>query len=377
MDSVLVVGGSVSGLFTAKFVLEKSNLNVCLVECKKNFGENITCAGGISSHMLKKAGLTIPDEFIASKVKTVHFYSPSFNVAELSFKNEYGLVLYRDRWEKALGEEVKNLGAKIHFGADGFTVLSLAWKKHPSLYSFIIGCDGISGATRRFLGLKPPPQDDIHISIQALCKSRKVSDDAINLFFGLSIAEKGYGWAFPVGGSEFRVGLGVPLSLSDRLVDSFNRLTSAIDAKILEKPRGKLIPTAKPMESLVFGNVLLVGDAGLQTDPCSGGGIGPAVIGAKCAAEAVVKGKHKLYDKLWKKHLYRRNKVRYALKQILYEVDDVEFEELINILKKFKPISEKIDIALLHLIANLTIKNLNFITKHKVLRKLSESLFLR
>lgn len=357
---IAIVGGSIAGLHAAKYMLDRGLHGIELFEKKSCFGERIICAGGIASYMIRKTGINIPKDFIASKVSRVVFYSPSFDYADLKLEKEYGYVLWRDKWEKWLGDEI-SADCKVYFKSP-----------NPILkgYDFIVGCDGLTGVTRTLLGLKPPSVNDIHIAIQAVASTRRVPDDAISMFFGTAVAEKGYAWAFPIGGSEFRIGLGVPLSLSRKLISSFNYLVSRLDAKLLDKPMVKMIPTAPPQESLVYGNFILVGDAGLQTDPATGGGIGNAIIGAMCAAEAISKGKIQLYDRLWRARLYRRNKFRYGLKQVLYELDNSDFEKLIDLLKDFKPISESIGAALFHLIIELALKEPKFIIKHKILRRL-------
>jgi flavin-dependent dehydrogenase len=116
--------------------------------------------------------------------------------------------------------------------------------------------------------------------------------------------------------------------------------------------------------------IALVGDSGLMCDPATGGGMAPAILGARCLAEALDRGNLKFYDKLWKNELYRRNRQRYKLKQILCEMSDGEWSSLIDVLKDFKPASESLGTALIHLLVELAFRNPRFFTRHKVLRRL-------
>jgi flavin-dependent dehydrogenase len=370
---VAILGGSVSGLHVAKFLLSSgTDCEVSLVERKKAIGQNIICAGGLASYMVKKLKLEISEEFIASKVRKVRFYSPTLDYAELQMEKEYGLILWRDRWEKWLGQQVEELGAKIHLKVRN----PLEMLKEADI---VVGADGLTGISRKLADKPFPSSDDVHIAIQAVGKTNFCDEEAISMFFGSQIAPQGYAWSFPLPSSEFRIGLGIPLHRGAMLNQYFKTLVTSIEAEITEKPKVKLIPTAHPEKNLV-GNIIprgmmgkpiaLVGDAGLQTDPATGGGMAPAILGAKCLAEALDRGDLKLYDRLWKGELYRRNRQRYKLKQILCEMSDGEWSSLISELKNFKPFAESIGWALFHLIIHLAIKNSNFLVRHKVLRRL-------
>jgi flavin-dependent dehydrogenase len=242
-----------------------------------------------------------------------------------------------------------------------------------------VGADGLTGISRRLAGKSFPSRDDVHIAIQAVGKAKVADEEAISLYFGSQIAPQGYAWTFPIGGSEFRIGLGIPLTQSSRLTQYFKTLVTSIEAEITEKPKTKLIPTTPPEKTLISNIVnrftmlkpiALVGDAACMTDPTTGGGIAPAILGAKCLAEALDKGDLKFYDRLWKGELYRRNRQRYKLKEILCEMGDGEFEMLVGVLKDFKPVSESLGVALTHLLIELAFRHPKFFTRHKVLRRL-------
>jgi len=364
---VAVVGGSVAGLSAANFLLSSGlDCEVSIIERKKAFGDKIVCAGGIASFMIKKLQLQVPDEFIARKVQRVRFYSPNLDYADLELHKEYGLILWRDRWEKWLGQQVEELGANVHLNIkDSAEMLKDA--------DVIVGADGLTGVSRRLVGKPFPSSGDVHMGIQAVGKTKFTDEEAISLFFGRWIPE-GYGWLFPLQGGEFRIGLGVPLTYASNLQRYFDTFVTSVEAELSEKPKVKMIPTAPPEKTLVgdaMGKpIAFVGDAGLMCDPATGGGIAPAILGAKCLAEALDRGNLKIYDKLWKAELYRRNRQRYRLKEILCEMSDGDWEMLVDLLKGFKPAGESIGMALAHLLIELAFRHPKFLTRHKVLRRL-------
>lgn len=366
---VVICGASVAGLHVAQFLLSSSlDVDVELYERKKTVGDGIVCGGGVASYMLRKCKVEVPEDFVASHISKVRFYSPGFDFAEYQMKKEYGLVLWRDRWEKWIGEQIEELGGKFRFGV-----------RNPSFRKadVIVGADGLIGITRRLANLPFPARKDVHIGVQGVFKLTDYPEETISLFFGHHIAPEGYGWIFPLQGTEYRIGLGVPLSIGN-VSEFFKRFTDELQnlgfkPVQIESMKAKLIPTTQPPKTNVYGKIAFVGDAGLLVDPATGGGIGPAIISARCLVEALDRSDLKYYDRLWKSELYGRNKTRYTLKKILTELSDGEWEMLIELLKEFKPISESLGTVLLHLILELVFKHPRLLVKHKVLRRLVSS----
>ncbi len=51
---------------------------------------------------------------------------------------------------------------------------------------------------------------------------------------------------------------------------------------------GGIVPTRRPLPSLVANGFLAVGDAAVTVNPVHGGGIGPALLSAELASKAVI-----------------------------------------------------------------------------------------
>lgn len=369
MTKVVIVGASISGLATALSLLSSSSdVEVTLYDVKSEVGKGIVCAGGISSFMVKRLSLFIPKRFVACKVAKIRFYSPNMDFAEIEMKREYGLVLWRGRYEGWLGSQVGKLGGTFNLEE------KVTPYNFPLDADVVVGADGIAGVTRRILGLKMPPKEDVHIATQAVGRLNH-PEDTISMYLSNETAPRGFAWVFPQGRKEFRIGLGVPLSHGAKLKYFFKLFTGRLDAEIIENPKAKLIPTSKPMGTLVFHRkgvpILLVGDSGFQTDPATGGGIASAIIGGKCASEAIVKGKPELYDRLWKRELYRRNMLRYGVKQVLNELTDDEYCGLVGSLKDFEVfVGGSLGLTLAHALVHLALKQPKIVLRHRLMRRL-------
>ena len=351
-----------SGLGTALEILKRDNsLDVTVYE-KNSTCKEYTCAGGVSSFLLKKLKTCIPDYTVAAEIRALRIFSPNGVCWGTRTKGPaYGLVLRRDLFQTHLAREVKRLGGEV--------LVNRNITKFDENADVIVGADGLTGITRRLLRLEQPSLEDIHVGVQTIATLKDNPHDCISLYFG-GIAPDGYAWIFPhETPGQFRVGLGVPLSLKLNARKLLTDFLSSLEAEPLTDIRAKLIPTAKPESQLVHGNVLLVGDAGLFCDPATGGGIVQSLISAKSAARAICEGKLQNYEK-YCSSIIRANLSRYKLKQVLCELSDEDFNILINTLQDFHPDLTSVGRALVKALVKIAMKNPGFLVKHKVLRKL-------
>lgn len=214
-----------------------------------------------------------------------------------------------------------------------------------------------------------PNLEDVCVAVQTIAHMKNHPQNRLDLCFGNEIAPRGYGWILPVAKRKARVGLGIPLAVKAnprKLLDSF---MENVEAEQVSKIKGKLIPTAEPPKKLTDGNLVLVGDAAHLCDPVTGGGIANALLSGKYAAKAISEGRLERYDS-YCRGLKRRNMLRYRLKRVLYELTDEDFNEMIRVMKGFKPRLTRISWAMIHALLNLGLKKPRLFTKHKVVRRL-------
>jgi len=358
---VLVVGAGPAGLSTAIEILERDrSLEVTVVEAKSDIGVNPKCAGGVSLFMVEKVGVKIPEESIVARIQGVRIYAPNGDCWEFMGDKDYGYVLNREVFERILAEKVEKLGGLIitDYRVD-FEDLN-EWKDE---YDVIVGADGPCSVVRQWIGLDYYSPSDVHVGVQKTILMDYYPSNIIELYFGSYIAPKGYAWIFPCGKGYVRIGLGVPLSERVRVKEL---LKAFIERQVVESDGeliGKLIPTAKMPKTGVYGKVLLVGDALPATDPLTGGGICQAIASGKAAGRAIVEGKLENYDRYisW---LRKQNNRRYRLKNALFRLNDNDFNEIIRVMKKFKPKTFSVGKELRRAVFHLLIR------KPSLLRKL-------
>ncbi|MCD6385439.1 NAD(P)/FAD-dependent oxidoreductase, partial [Candidatus Sumerlaeota bacterium] len=170
----------------------------------------------------------------------------------------------------------------------------------------IVGADGPRSRVACWMGNEPP---ELYVGVQRSIKL--LSGLSPELYFS-PVYGSGYGWMFPKG-DRANVGVSVPIVESRRLkgkLDAFCEQLARngkIDKERVYSATGGLIPVGGPPRRTVYKNMLLVGDAGGQTNPLTGSGIAPAVIcgrmAGKWAAKAALQNNPALlrhYDDEWK-----------------------------------------------------------------------------
>jgi len=357
---VLVVGAGPAGLSTAISVFQRDpSAEVVVAEQKSDVGENPRCAGGVSVFIVRKVGVEIPQNAIVARIQRLRMFSPSREVWEFRGSCDYGYVLNRTVFEKYMAEKVERLGGAFVLGR---RVRFEDLNKWYGKFDVIVGADGPSSTVRRWLGLPSHSSEDLHVGVQKTVSMNHYPQDTIEIYFGSKIAPKGYVWIFPCGENYVRIGLGVALSEKVNVKKLLDRFIAAQGVEHNGEVIGKLIPTAPPPKTGVYGNVLLVGDALPTTDPLTGGGICQAIASGKAAGKAIAEGNPQSYDTYigW---LTKQNSKRYRLKNALLKLKDKDLDDMIKIMKGFKPMTVSVEKELKRVVVHLLTKKPSLITK--------------
>lgn len=159
----------------------------------------------------------------------------------------------------------------------------------------VIGADGASSAVARGLRGRVAEPNETAIAIRAYGTVSKPLEHCIYMIFQKYLLP-GYGWVFPVG--EHRVNVGVGLLNQSMYHQKRERLQTLLDRFLVDiRPKFPIqveaettkswpIPCWFTAESRVVKGAYLVGDAGRNADPLTGGGVYPAMLTGLLAAEA-------------------------------------------------------------------------------------------
>jgi len=310
----IVVGAGTAGCMAAK-TLASAGFNVCLVDRKQeqSIGEKV-CGDAIGRHHFDKLGLMYPKgEELERSISGVDVYSPDqqtvFHVREERLS---GFMINRYLFGQRLLKEARDAGVVL---LDSTRVLEAILEKgfikgvsarnvktgsKTELRSEVtIDASGVSAGLRSNL----PPQIGIEQEVSkedyVVCYREirelveEISEpDMCRIYLNLESAPGGYYWVFGEGGTKVNVGLGVAAAgdfpnPKDQFYNTVLASPLFESSNVLHRGGG-IVPTRRPIDSLVGNGIVVIGDAACQVNPIHGGGIGPSMTAGKIAGEVIV-----------------------------------------------------------------------------------------
>lgn len=320
---VIVVGGGTGGAVMSKF-LAKRGIDVALFE-KSKFSElHKICGDAISgwhfdkvSRIDSKNSVDSPkgDEFY-NYIKGYSFYSPTLEKFQIPTDRDEWIIA-RDKFGARLVREAADAGVQLFeevtvlkplLDGTGDNIVGLQVKLNDNQIKdisskIVVDASGMAGIIRRQIDENKAKWDkvirhyDLAVAHRELVQFDTPIEDPENIRFYFD-AEKcpgGYFWIFPQGEYSANVGLaieprrvegGPKVAYRDwekREPELFNG-----NHKILHKG-GATVPLRRPMDSLVYGGLVLIGDAGACVKSTDGGGIGLSMTSASHAAGPIEK----------------------------------------------------------------------------------------
>jgi digeranylgeranylglycerophospholipid reductase len=351
---VAIVGGGPAGSSVAKFA-SKSGLGVLVLERKKEVGFPSPCAGYVSK--LVSRYFRVDRGCIQQEVKNMRTYTPS---GEVQIAGMQGWIVDRPLFDRALGRQAADAGAKFHVDAkvtglikkDG-RVQGVVYKKDGRKKEVkskvVVGADGVFSRVAKWAGLHTQKKEDVAICPQYEMTDVELDDPTVTeTYFGRDYAPGAYVWVYPTGKNSAKVGLGIKKSLAKskpkEYLDKFTGEHPTAkkkfeNAKIKDSLVG-LVPIGGPLKRTYSDGVLLVGDAAGMTDAISGAGIISGILAGKLAAKVASDtidedntSKERLakYEELWRKVLGSRLERSLKKRKIVDKAysSDAELEKIL------------------------------------------------
>ena len=308
---VVVVGAGPAGSIAA-LVLARSGARVALAD-KSSFPRDKACGdlvGPRGVQVLADLGLRVPDAGQGSDLLAV---GPSGRRSRLpaftgSSYPGHGIIVPRLVLDHALREAAVAAGAVpvraritgVETGLGGRVDAVVSSDGQRLAGEIIIAADGALSPVARMAGMLDPQAALWGFAIRAYLPATVPLPLLVLLDASPWRIYPGYGWLFPGADGQANVGIGVGLGHDRRQAQLRGDLARLV---ALLGQRGDLSTDARPGPVMggwlrmggagappAAGNVLLAGDAAGLINPLQGEGIGPAMVSARLAAEAVLAG---------------------------------------------------------------------------------------
>ena len=200
--------------------------------------------------------------------------------------------------------------------------------------NIVIGCDGPSAHSVRFMGLKPPTE-----YVQGIeYKIEGVYTDALDFYFNFKMfPSMHYGWVFP---KKRHTNVGIVLNPASHPKQNLNRFLAHLNneniskAEIIQEIAG-IIPASGPIPKYYTKNFMAAGDAAGMTNSIFYGGISIGIHAGMLAGPTAIEAHNKsCYSEKQMSEYQRKchlapytNPIIQQTHKILYEIftaDDIE-----------------------------------------------------
>jgi digeranylgeranylglycerophospholipid reductase len=277
-------------------------LSVLLLEKRQEIGSPVRCAEGVAHDELVE--YLAPDaSWISSTVDRAQIVASADGQTVEVWQGHGGLgyVLERRVFDRTLAQRAALAGAQVCVKTavtgllrDGGAVCGVVaeWQNYTFAVEagVTIAADGVESQVGSWAGLNTRlPLQDTMVCAQYLLAGIKWDPTCLGYWIDEAIAPGGYAWVFPKGEGRANVGLGVQTDLGK--ATALSCLDRFVEGQACLAPGSPLtlivgnVPVAQPCSSLVTDGLMLVGDAGRQVDPLTGGGILNAMRGGRLAAQ--------------------------------------------------------------------------------------------
>ncbi|MEW9491671.1 MAG: digeranylgeranylglycerophospholipid reductase [Candidatus Aramenus sulfurataquae] len=307
---VLIIGGGFAGA-TSAWHLAKKGLKVLLIDSKpwNRIGDK-PCGDAVSKEHFDNLGMPYPEgEQLEQKIQGIKIYSPD-NETVWKVDGE-GFEINSPAYTQRLLREAQDRGVEVMdqttamkpIFEDGFVRGAVIFDRRKEQQTevrakVVIEATGYSMSFRSKLPQELPVTEllddrdsDIAYREVGITKGDIEDPGYLRIFINQKASPGGYWWYFPKGKNKVNVGLGIQGGMGYPSIYTYYQKYLKDYAPDLERivvKGGALVPTRRPISTLVWNGIIVVGDSAFTANPVHGGGKGSAMISGFCAAKAVL-----------------------------------------------------------------------------------------
>lgn len=311
---VVIVGAGPSGGQCARLLSQKGH-KVLITERVKDLGLNNFSSAGAPLSIIKEFNLD--KGVIATYWNKLTLVATNFEKKWISPEDK-GIVMDFTKLRKFLLDEVKKKDGDIRLGweykkhkslEDGSTEISFynSLQKRTEKVITNVLVDA-TGSARAITGRKDNPKNYVQgIGLEFIVRTKKEIDAKdFQFFLGYKYISNGYGWIFPMGVNEYKIGVAwypqylkkpiQPAKCIEKIVEEYLKLDKK-EYTITEKHGGTLFYNSKRRDTYQNGRVVGIGDVVSSVNWLGGEGIRYGMRNATKAANHINEAiKSKNYD---------------------------------------------------------------------------------
>jgi len=277
---VVIAGGSISGLISAREIAKKG-YSVLVLEEGFEVGTPDHCGGLVSKSALHDLGIEPTQKTFDSMINSALIFSPNGKQFEIDSKKQEVVVVNRRELDKQVALQAQQSGAEIRVKT------SFKEKTKRGVRTSIdeIGCK-ILVDCRGVGALINNQRDGILLSAQYEVYADWITEGKVEVYFDQIKYPGFFAWIIPSGKGVGKVGIaGREINVS-KIMEQFlrNKGKYSTVRKIFAP-----IWIKGPIKDFISGDVVIAGDAAGQSKPTTAGGIYSCAMGGLLAGNAITK----------------------------------------------------------------------------------------
>ena len=277
---IVIAGGSISGLLTAREVAKKGH-SVLVLEEGFEIGTPDHCGGLVSKTALNDLEINPSEKIYDCAINDASIFSPSGKMLEINSKNQQIISVDRRQLDKRAAYQAQKYGAKI--------IVNSSYKEKTKEgvstsigdidCKILVDCRGVGA-------LVNDNRNGILLSAQYEVYADWIVNGHVEVYFDQIKYPGFFAWIIPSGNGIGKVGVAGKDINTSKTIEEFL------------KDKGKYSTIRKifspiwingPIKNFVSKDVVTVGDAAGQSKPTTAGGIYSCGMGGIMAGKAIAK----------------------------------------------------------------------------------------
>jgi len=277
---VVIAGGSISGLLTAREVAKKG-YSVLVLEEGFEIGTPDHCGGLVSKTALNDLEINTSEKIYDCAINNASIFSPSGKMLEINSKNQQIISVDRRQLDKQAAYQAQKYGAKI--------IVNSSYKEKTKEgvstsignidCKILVDCRGVGALVNN-------NRNGILLSAQYEVYADWIVNGHVEVYFDQIKYPGFFAWIIPSGNGIGKVGVAGKDINTSKTIEEFL------------KDKGKYSTIRKifspiwingPIKNFVSKDVVTVGDAAGQSKPTTAGGIYSCGMGGIMAGKAIAK----------------------------------------------------------------------------------------
>ena len=340
---VVIAGGSISGLLTAREIARNGN-SVLVLEEGFEIGTPDHCGGLVSKTALNDLGINPSQKTFDSTISSAQIFSPSGKNITIDSKNQNVVVVSRRELDKQAALQAQKLGAEIMVNTSYMKKTDSGVKTSIGDINckVVVDCRGVNALLNN-------DRDGVLQSAQYEVYGDWIQDGQVEVYIDQKKYPEFFGWIIPSGNGIGKVGVaGKEINVSKTME---NLLSSKGNHSIIRKIYAP-IWIKGPIKKFTSENLIIVGDAAGQAKPTTAGGIYSCGMGGIIAGKTITKfletkkiSDLEEYQKIWINKFGKEFEKQTIARKLLRRLDNDSIDILFNQITPeiIKEISEKDD----------------------------------